>query len=295
VTRGGLALDDAFAAERSRLVGLAYRITGSRAEADDIVQEAWLRWDASDRGAIEKPAAWLTTVTSRLALDRLRSAQHRREAYVGPWLPEAATVEPGPADRAELAESLTVGFLAVLERLGPVERVVFLLADVFATPFDEIAATVGRSPEACCQLASRARRRVREGRPRFASTDADAWRVTNAFLQAVADGDLVAVTELLAPDVVGVSDGGADHRAARHPVLGPDRVARLVVNLTRRGLDLGVELDLREVNGQPAVIARIDGHVVLTAVTSVVDGRIERLWTLVNPEKTATLDLPPVR
>ena len=291
----GAGRDDAFAGERSRLVGLAYRITGSRAEAEDIVQEAWLRWDAAGGVAVENPAAWLTTVTSRLALDRLRSAQHRREAYVGPWLPEAATVELGPADRAELAESLTVGFLAVLERLGPVERVVFLLADVFGTPFDEVAATVGRSPEACRQLASRARRRVRTGRPRFASTGEDAWRVTAAFLRAVTDGDLAAVTDLLAPDVVQVSDGGAAHRAARRPVVGPHRVARLALNLTRRGLVVGVEMELREVNGQPAVVARLGDVVFLTTVVSVVDGRIERLWSLVNPDKNATLGLPPVR
>ena len=287
--------DEAFAVERSRLVGLAYRITGSRAEAEDIVQEAWLRWDAARGTGIENPAAWLTTVTSRLALDRLRSARHQREAYVGPWLPEAAAVEPGPADRAELAESLTVGFLTVLERLGPVERVVFLLGDVFGMPYDQVAAIVGRSPDACRQLASRARRRVREGRPRFASTDEDAWRVTAAFLQAAVDGDLAAVTALLAPGVVELSDGGGTRRAARRPVVGPHRVARFVLNLTRRGVEAGAEMVLHEVNGQPAVAARFGDVVYLTTVVSVVDGRIEGLWSLVNPDKTATLGLPPVR
>ena len=142
-----------FEEERDRLLGLAYRITGSQADADDVVQEAWLRWDRSDQATVERPGAWLTTVTSRIALDRLRAAQRAREAYVGPWLPEIAVTEAGPAERAELAESLTVGFLAVLERLGPVERVVFLLADVFSVPFDEIAGVVERSPEACRQIA----------------------------------------------------------------------------------------------------------------------------------------------
>ena len=146
----GVAMhDQIFESERTRLLGVAYRITGSRAEADDIVQEAWLRWERADHSSIERPAAWLTTVTSRLALDRLRSAQHRRETYVGPWLPDAATAEPGPAERAELVESLTMGFLAVLERLQPVERVVFLLADVFDVPFDEIATVVDRRSTTC--------------------------------------------------------------------------------------------------------------------------------------------------
>ncbi|HEY4376304.1 MAG TPA: sigma-70 family RNA polymerase sigma factor, partial [Acidimicrobiales bacterium] len=163
-----------FEAERTRLVGLAYRITGSRAEADDIVQDTWLRWERAAPGSVDRPAAWLTTVTSRIALDHLKSAHHRRETYVGPWLPEPATAEAGPEEQAQMAESLTVGFLTVLERLGPVERVVFLLIDVFGMSSDEVGEVVGKEPDACRQIASRARRRIRDGRPKFTPTDDEA-------------------------------------------------------------------------------------------------------------------------
>ena len=286
--------DVTFEAERSRLVGGAYRITGSRADADDIVQDAWLRWQAADRAGIDRPAAWLTTVVSRIALDRLKSAQHRRETYVGPWLPEAANVESGVEQHAEMVESLTLGFLAVLERLNPVERVVFLLADVFGVPFDEIAGVVDKSPAACRQVASRARRRVHDERPRFEPTDDEAWAVTLAFLDAATRGDMASLMELLAPEVVAVSDGGPDHHAARRPVVGVEKVARFVSNLTRRGLELGVEVEARLVNGQPGVVVFDDGVLFDALVCSVVDGRVDRIWTLVNPEKTATIDTPPV-
>jgi RNA polymerase sigma-70 factor (ECF subfamily) len=280
-----------FEGERDRLRGLAYRITGSRTEADDVVQEAWLRWDRSDQDAVERPGAWLTTVTSRIALDRLRAAQRTRESYVGPWLPEIAVSEADPAERAELAESLTIGFLAVLERLGPVERVVFLLADVFAVPFDEIATVVDRSPEACRQIASRARKRVRQERPRFRATDEEAWRVAAAFLAAVQAGDIDRVLGLLAPDVVAVSDGGADHHAARRPVVGPDRVARLAINLTAR-TPSAMAFELRLINGQPGLLVTLDGRPFLATAVEVVDGLVVGLYTVVNPDKLAAMDRP---
>ena len=156
--RSGAAL---FERERPRLVGLAYRMLGTVADAEDVVQDAWFRWQAVPPGGVDRPAAWLTTVTARIALDHLRTARRRRESYVGPWLPEPLVAEAGPAEVAEVAESLRFGFLTVLDELGPVERAVFLLADVFAVPFAEIAVTVGRSEAACRQIASRARRRVR--------------------------------------------------------------------------------------------------------------------------------------
>jgi RNA polymerase sigma factor (sigma-70 family) len=182
-------------AERPLLVGLAYRITGSRVEAEDIVQEAWLRARRTDSATIDNPAAWLTRVVARLALDHLRSARHRRESYVGPWLPEpvlggrndAGTVDD-PAVATELAESVTFGFLRVLETLGPLERVVFLMSDVFDVPFAEIARSVDRSPDACRQIASRARRRIREGTTRHAVPD-DADRVVGELVAAVTSGD----------------------------------------------------------------------------------------------------------
>ncbi len=278
-----------FAAERPRLVGLAYRVTGSRTDAEDVVQDAWLRWSAADRSAIVSPAAWLTTVTSRLALDRLRAAHRTREAYVGPWLPEVVAGDPEPEARAELAESLTIGFLSVLERLGPVERVVFILADVFAVPFDEIAEVVGRSPEACRQVASRARRRVHEGRPRYAPTDDEAWAVTGAFLTAAQVGDLDGLVALLAPDAVLVSDGGAHRHAARRPIAAA-KIPRFFANLAARlPADAAVEGLL--VNGQPSVLIRLGGVVDQTVTFAVSGGRIERIWIVRNPDKLAALEV----
>ncbi len=283
---------DAFEAERARLVGLAYRITGSRSTADDLAQDAWLRWQRADPSTIERPAAWLTTVTSRLALDHLKSARHTRETYVGPWLPEPANPAPDPAERMELAESLTLGFLAVLERLGPTERVVFLLADIFAVSFDEIAGVVDKTPEACRQLASRARRRVRDGRPRFAPTDDEAWRVTAAFLAAAEAGDLDALVSLLADDALLVSDGGADHHAARRPV-SAGRIPRFIANLMKR-TPVGAEIEIRQLNGQPGLIVREGGRATYAASCAVTDGRIDRISIIVNPDKLLTLDSEPV-
>ncbi len=289
----GVLHDDAtFEAERGRLVGLAYRITGSRAEADDVVQDAWLRWQRADPSTVVRPAAWLTTVTSRLALDRLKSARHRRETYVGPWLPEPADPEPGPADRAELAESLTVGFLTILERLGPVERVVFLLADVFGVPFDEIATVVDKTPEACRQVASRARRRVRQERPRFEATDEEAWRVTAAFLSAAQAGDLDALVALLADDALLVSDGGAERHAARRPIVA-ERIPRFVANLTRR-TEAGDVITPRLLNGQPGVVVERDGRVEFALTVSVVGGEVDRIWIHRNPTKLEALTRPPL-
>lgn len=280
---------EVFTDERPRLVGLAYRITGSVAEAEDVVQDAWLRADRAGLSTIQRPAAWLTTVTSRLALDRLRSAAHQRETYVGPWLPEPVAVDHDPAGQVELAESLTVGFLAVLERLGPTERVVFLLADVFSVPYDEIASVVDRSSEACRQVAARARRRVRQDRPRFAPTDDDAWQVTLAFLAASQAGDIDALVAMLADDAVLVSDGGADHHAARRPIVTPNRIARLLANVTARS-SRDVAFEFREIGGQPGVVMRRDGVPFATASIDVIDKKVSRIWLMVNPAKLRSFD-----
>ncbi|WP_426574173.1 RNA polymerase sigma factor SigJ [Aquihabitans sp. McL0605] len=285
--------DDAdFEQQRPRLEGLAYRITGSRSSAEDIVQDAWLRWQGADQAAIERPAAWLTTVTSRLALDQLKSARHTRETYVGPWLPEVANADPGPAEQAELAESVTIGFLTVLERLGPVERVVFLLADVFGLPFDEIATVVDKTPEACRQIASRARTRVRQDRPRYAPTDDDAWQVSMAFMAAAQVGDLDSLVSLLADDALAISDGGADHHAARRPVVA-ERIPRFVANLTTRAAE-GTEYTLQLINGQPGVVCAVDGRPYLAIAFAVAGGQVQRVWTIINPDKLTTLSSPPI-
>jgi len=312
-----VGLDEVFGRERPRLVGLAYRITGSRLDAEDIVQEAWVRAQGADWASIERPPAWLTTVVSRLALDELRSARRRRETYVGPWLPEpirtggpgATTGPPGsaadprqprragaadggaesdPAVLVELAESLTYGFLRLLEALDPVERVVFLLADVFDTPYDEIAAAVGRTPAACRQVASRARRRVKAGRVRRDPPE-DAERVAHELLRAVTAGDVDHVLSLLAEDVVVVSDGGANVRAARRPVVGRQRVARFLVNITHQHGVTGVEV--ATINGEPGVVMSVDDGQGLVVVVEVVDGRAHAIHAIRNPDKLAALDV----
>ena len=289
-----VAFDDpAFEAERPRLTGLAYRITGSRTEAEDIVQDAWLRWQRADRASIERPPAWFTTVTSRLALDRLKAARHQREVYVGPWLPEPVCAEPGPDDHAELAESLTIGFLAVLERLGPTERVVFLLADVFEVPYVEIAQVVDRSVEACRQVASRARRRVQEERPRYAATDEQAWEVTAAFLSAAQRGDLDTLVELLAEDALVVSDGGPDRHAARRPVAA-ERIPRLVANLARRGLLEDDEVRPQLINGQPGILVLRRGQTWMALAVAADQGSVSRVWAMLNPDKLGGLTLAPM-
>jgi RNA polymerase sigma-70 factor (ECF subfamily) len=283
-------------AERPRLRALAYRMLGSLSEAEDVVQEAgvrWIRLGPDGRRAVDRPAAWLTTTTTRLALDVLRSARRRREEYVGPWLPEPVLAEPGapegdPALVAELSESLTLGFLTVLDRLDPVERAVFLLADVFDEPYTEIAAMVGRSEEACRQIASRARRRVQDERRRAAPGATHPDDLVASFLAACLLGDLDDLRRVLRHDVVLVSDGGPHRRAARHPVLGVDRVARFVSNLARR-VPPGADLSTPRVNGEPGLVVRIDGEPWMVMAFEVDGDRIVTLRLVLNPDKLGAI------
>ncbi len=288
---------DAFERERPRLVGLAYRMLGTVADAEDVVQDAWLRWRAVDPGDLDRPEAWLTTVTTRIALDHLRTARRRREAYVGPWLPEPLVAEAGPAEAAELAESLRLGFLTVLDHLQPVERAVFLLADVFAVPFAEIAVTVGKSEVACRQIASRARRKVRpDGDAPRGTPDPTGRRtdraVVEALLTAVALGDVEEALRHVAPDAICVTDGGASVRAARRPVVGADRVVRFLVNLTRR---YAGHLTARpaSVNGDIGSVVSRDGTVDLVAAFEVEGGRVVTIRMVRNPDKLVHVDAPP--
>jgi RNA polymerase sigma-70 factor (ECF subfamily) len=287
------SLTEVFEAARPSLLGLAYRMLGTVADAEDVVQEAFLRWLAAERSTIERPAAWLTTVTTRLALDRLRSAQRRREEYVGPWVAEPVVLGPGPEDAAELAESLTLGFLAVLDRLAPVERAVFLLADVFAVPFDAIAEAVGKSPAACRQIASRARSRVRaDGGEGVRSAPGADRRVIDELLVAVAMGDIDGVIARLAPDAVCVTDGGVLRRAARRPVVGAPRVARFLVNTSRKGFDgAAATFTAATINGSPGLVVRVDGEVDFAATFELTDdGRISAIWLVRSPEKLGHVD-----
>lgn len=289
----GSGAEQVFRAHRARLMGLAYRMLGSVVDAEDVVQEAWIRWSAADHDTIERPAAWLTTVTSRLAIDRLRAQRRRREEYVGPWLPDpistsflidedAPNGSSGPERSAEMAESLELGFLVVLDSLGPVERAVFVLADVFAVPFADIAPMVDRSVEACRQIASRARRKLRQERDDRRAVDEG---LLGDLVGAIALGDIERLVSLLAPDVVLTSDGGPLRRAARRPVVFPGRVARLLVNLGTRVTPDSV-MAIEQVNGTPALVVRSPGETLtMMAERETVTGAVVRIQLVLNQDK----------
>ncbi len=274
--------------ERRRLFGLAYRMLGSVVDAEDAVQEGFARLAAADD--VADPAAWLTTVITNICIDRLRSAQHQRETYVGPWLPEPLlTDDHDPADVVDMAESLTLAFLVVLERLSPVERAVFLLHDVFGHPHADVAAMLGRSPAAVRKLASRARGHLDEDRVRFEPDAARRARITEAFLAACDGDDLDGLLELLAPDVVFTSDGGGVVSASRKPVHGAARVARFALGLARQGRTGGWTVALVEVNGQPGIVGMRDGGVETVLALRIRDGRIAEIHGVRNPAKLAAV------
>lgn len=291
---------DVFEGERPRLTGLAYRITGSVADAEDVVQEAWIRW-ARDNEGVENPAGWLTTVTSRLALDRLRAQRRRREVYVGPWLPDAVPTARSVEETAELAESLTLGFLVMLDSLGPLERVAFLLGDVFGEPYPVIAQALGKSEPTCRQLVSRARRKLHSARPEergHAPSPASADLLIQ-LLESVLSGDEERALSLLDPDVVLLSDAGPARRAARHPVVGAQRVRQLLKGGWRLfGFKAPPSRDqmpparLLDINSSPSLVLDWPtGPVVVTG--EAVDGRITSIWVRLNPDRTAALEHPP--
>lgn len=314
----GAAAEDIVRAEQPRLIGLAYRMLGSISDAEDVVQEAWLRWERVDQPSIERPGAWLTTVTSRLAIDRLRAQRRRRESYVGPWLPEpvltcvdysgtdshsdhrdhgglaAAGGNDDPASVVTRNESLELGFLIVLDMLGPVERVVFVLAELFAVPFTEIAEVVDRSPEACRQVASRARRKVRDARSGRAPVDEG---LLGELVGAVTLGQIDRVIELLAPTVQLTSDGGESRHAARRTVVTPERVARLLVNLATRSPE-GASIAIEQINAAPGLVVRAGAEsLVLIVERETINGAIDRVHLLLNPDKLTSVTAPgaPVR
>jgi len=284
------ALAVAFDAHRRRLVAVAYRMLGSVGDAEDVVQDAWLRLSAAD-DVPRDLAAWLTTVVGRLCLDRLRSARVRREAYVGPWLPEPLVTTPGPAEQVEAGESVRFALLVVLERLTPEQRVAFVLHDVLGVPFAEVAEVLGTTVATARQHASRARRAVDGARPRRTVSLARQEEVVAAFVAATAGGDLSALVAVLAPDVVLTSDGGGKVRAALRPVVGADHVARLLLGLVAQGV-VAVERVL--VNGEVGLVVRMDRPDGSTDVSVVVphvdaDGRVAALDMVRNPDKLAGL------
>lgn len=279
-----------FETHRPRLFGLAYRMLGTPADAEDVLHDAWLRLDAQDLGALDDPEAWLVTVTTRLALDRLRRAKAEREHYVGPWLPEPLLPEAEQPDAAlERDESLTLSFLLLLERLGPEERAAFLLHEVFEYSHAEAAAILGIAEDACRQRVHRAKARLREGRPRFHVDAAAQRRLLQRFIAAMAEPTLDTLRSLFAEDAIHLSDGGGVARATLRPLHGAERLARLYVQLGRRFSGPGVRYELATLNGAPALFL-FEGDTLASAMWIETDSeRISAIHALRHPGKLARL------
>ena len=272
---------------RPLMFSIAYRMTGSVSDAEDIVQDAFLR--VNKDAHVESPKSYLATITTRLAIDHLRSARVRRESYVGTWLPEPLVEhsEPDPAELAETSDSLSMAFLVLLESLVPAERAVFLLREVFGYDYREIADITGKTEAACRQIFARARRRIDEGRPRFETSRAEGEELTSLFLAAASGGDMTSLLERLAPDVVFYGDsGGRGEATFIAPVFGRDRVAEVVRFQLERALQLGACLRATWVNGQPGVLAcDADGGLIGVSAFDVLDGQVQAIRVVANPEK----------
>ena len=286
-----------FEPHRRRLLGLAYRMLGSVSEAEDAVQDTYLRWHAADRDSVSDPRAFLTTTAPRICLDTLKSARVRRETYVGPWLPEPVldTAALAPDAQTELAEDLSIALLLALDRLSPLERAAFLLHDVFDCSFGEVAGALGRSEAACRQLASRARTHVREARPHGVSTvqsrseSSTHQQLVAAFVHAARSGDVQALMGMLADDVRLMTDGGGKVAAALNVIEGADRTARFVVGAVSKGLPEGSTIRVTSINGLAGVVAyRPDGSVQSVAF-EIADDRIHAIYAVSNPEKLSHL------
>jgi RNA polymerase sigma-70 factor (ECF subfamily) len=284
-----------FEPHRRRLLGLAYRMLGSMAEAEDAVQEAYLRWHAADRASVAEPRAFLMTTTTRICLDVLKSARARREEYVGPWLPDPVTdtASLAPDAQTELAEDLSVALLLAIDRLSPLERAAFLLHDVFDYSFTQVADALGRNEAACRQLASRARARVREARPVHAlprrdassSLDPKHAELLSAFMAASRSGDVAALTKVLAGDVKLVTDGGGKVVAALNVIEGSDRVAAFLVGATRKGWSDDMRLRFDTINGLPGIILTRAGGLIQTNAFEIEDGIVKAIYVVRNPDK----------
>lgn len=286
------ALEDLYRDLRPYAFAIAYRMLGSVSEAEDVVQDAFVRLSRVDTDEIESPKSYLATITTRLAIDSLRSARAQRETYFGPWLPEPLVADggPGPDVAAEAADSLAMAFLVVLETLSPVERAVFLLHDVFDYDYAEIASIVDKSEANCRQLASRARRHVEQGKPRFEASRERSAQLAEQFFAACQGVDMDGLVELLAGDVAFYGDGGRKGAGIPFPVFGRDNVIRLLLGLFRRGSDLAVRLVPVEVNGQPgAKILDADGALINILSIDIADGVVQTVRSCVNPDKLAHL------
>jgi RNA polymerase sigma factor (sigma-70 family) len=290
---------DVFAEQRPVLVATAYRILGSATEAEDVVQDAWLRWSTVDPAGVDDPRAYLVTVTTRLAIDRLRRARTRRETYVGSWLPEPISTAPDVAEHAELADSVELALLVVLETLSPLERAVFVLREAFELPFTQIAGIIGRTEATTRQLAHRAREHVQERRPRFEVDRAVRREVTERFLAACASGDLETLSGLFAEDVRLVSDGGGKAKAPLRVIEGTDKVSRFLAAIARPEsaqafmASIGAppaevfSLAVTDVNAAPAVVVSADGRPIVVLSLLVNAGLIDCIYLMANPAKLA--------
>jgi RNA polymerase sigma-70 factor, ECF subfamily len=276
---------DLFDRARPRLLGLGYRLLGSRMDAEDLVQDAWFRWSEADSDGIDDPQAWLVTVVTRLGIDRLRQLKRRRESYVGPWLPEPLLEEGESAEGlAEMASDLSMAFLLALERLGAQERAAFLLREVFDYPYDEIAAMLGKSEAASRQIISRAKARLREGRPRF-RVDPQAHRqLVERFVATVASGDADAFVDLLSDQVRWIADGGGRARAASRVINGVRAVSRLAMGL-RREWGERLRMRLAMINGEWGVVFELDDHLRSVMLLESDGERITGIYSVVNPDK----------
>ena len=282
--------DDPFTAHRRLLFTVAYELLGSAADAEDVLQESWLRWAGVDRSQVREPRAYLVRLVTRQALNHVRTVARRREDYVGEWLPEPLLTSPDVADDVELAESISIAMLTVLETLGPAERAVFVLREVFDLPYDEIADAVGKTPAAVRQIAHRAKEHVSARRPRVRVVRSEHEEVVERLIIALNSGDLQGLMDVLAPDVVSVADGGGKVRgAARRPIVGAERLARYLVGGLAK-----TEGTLRAtrtwVNGLAGIRVELDGQLVGVVSPTVEDGRVTRIYTIANPDKLRRFD-----
>jgi RNA polymerase sigma-70 factor (ECF subfamily) len=285
---------DVYEQYRPLMFSIAYRMLGTASEAEDVVQEAFLRYHRAESGenagnGISSPKAYLSAVTTRLCIDYLRSARARREAYLGEWLPEPLLTDdsaPDPAGLAEQADSLSMAFLLLLERLTPVERAVFLLHDVFGYDYDEISAIVKKSPDNCRQLALRARRHVNEQKPRFEASRSKREELATRFFSAVGGGDMDGLVSMLAADVVVYGDSGGIPPSWPRPIVGRDPVSRLLVGIANQMQQIGVTIQLAEFNGQAgARLVGPDGRLISVFVLDIADGQVQTVRSVINPDK----------
>ena len=281
--------DDPYVTHRRLLFTVAYEMLGSAVDAEDVLQETWLKWHRADRAEVRDPRAYLVRIVTRTLLDRLRAVARRREEYVGPWLPEPLLTSPDVAEDLELADSLSTAMLLVLETLTPTERAVFLLRDVFDLGYGELAEAVGKSEVAVRQIAHRARGRVAERRPRKAASQAETRTALEAFMSTLRTGDLQHLVDVLAPDVVALGDGGGIKQALPRPVMGADKVGKLMGVGIAAAREMGMSMELVDVNGWPALLIRLDGEIDSVLSVRVDEGLVSAIYTVRNPEKLSRM------